>query len=288
MHVFTASAGNIKRIPDEAGNSNSTGAASSAVTGYKEIGNATIAGDAGGAAATSCDRDRSRAGSAEPAAAVEKTASGGGKRVTAEAGKGHRSSNHATEDAIESATRPAADCSAGKGSAGKGSAGKGSAGKGSAGKGSAGSSGYMGNRRRVGYMQYIHGFIGCVLVLLALIHIPFPEPLAWLPYSVAAVLAFITLKSELSIPISRVLAIATAGMMFFFFAVFFLVVPKLEASWYTTQYGWAAVCLILSAFVMIPILSEYSCRLKADCMEARQARRNAFFSVPDNVRPESR
>lgn len=275
MHVFTASAGDIKRIPDEAGNSDSTGAASSAVTGYKEIGNAAIAGDAGGAAATSCDRDRSREGAAERAAMAEKAASGdgtvasgGGKRVTAEAGKGYRSSHHATEDAIESATRPAAD--------------------GSAGKGSSGSSANMGNRRRVGYMQYIHGFIGCVLVLLALIHIPFPEPLAWLPYSVAAVLAFITLKSELSIPISRVLAIATAGMMFFFFAVFFLVVPTLEASWYKTQYGWAAVCLILSAFVMIPILSEYSCRLKANCMEAREARRNAFFSVPDNVRPESR
>jgi hypothetical protein len=137
-------------------------------------------------------------------------------------------------------------------------------------------------------MQYIHGFIACVLVLLALIHIPFPEPLAWLPYTIAAVLALITLKPELSIPVSTVLAIATAGMMFFFFALFFLVVPTLEANWYTSQYGWAAVCLLLSAFVMIPILSEYSCRLKAECREARAARRSAFFSVPSHIRPESR
>jgi Na+/H+ antiporter NhaD/arsenite permease-like protein len=137
-------------------------------------------------------------------------------------------------------------------------------------------------------MQYIHGFIACVLVLLALIHIPFPEPLAWLPYSVAAGLALMTLKSELSMAVSRILAIATAGMMFFFFALFFLVAPSLEANWYTTQYGWAAVCLLLSAFVMIPILSDYSCRLKADCREARAARRTAFFSVPNHIRPESR
>lgn len=143
-------------------------------------------------------------------------------------------------------------------------------------------------RGRFDFMQYIHGFIACLLVLLALIHIPFPEPLAWLPYSVAALLAVITLKSELSIPVSRVLAIATTGMMFFFFALFFLVVPSLEANWYTTQYGWAAVCLLLSAFVMIPILSDYSCRLKAECREAREARRTAFFSVPSHINPESR
>ncbi|MEM8766868.1 MAG: hypothetical protein AAGE43_05460 [Pseudomonadota bacterium] len=144
------------------------------------------------------------------------------------------------------------------------------------------------DRGRFGYMQYIHGVLGCVLAVLALIHIPFPEPFAWLPFALASSLAFITLKPELSMGFSRILAIATAGMMFFFFALFFLVAPTLEADWYRTQYGWAAVCLILSAFVMIPILSEYSCRLKADCMEARAARRTAFFSVPAHIRPESR
>ena len=143
-------------------------------------------------------------------------------------------------------------------------------------------------RGRFELMQYIHGFIAVLLVLLAVIHIPFPEPFAWLPYSIAAALAVLTLKSEISIPVSRVLAIATTGMMFFFFALFFLVVPTLKAGWYTTQYGWAAVCLLLSAFVMIPILSDYSCRLKADCREARAARKTAFFSVPSHINPESR
>jgi threonine/homoserine/homoserine lactone efflux protein len=143
-------------------------------------------------------------------------------------------------------------------------------------------------RGRFGYMQYIHGFIGCVLVLLALIHVPYPAPFAWLPYAGAAVLAFITLKSEIGLRVSTILAIATAAIMFFFFAWFFLLAPKLAADWYANQTGWAAVCRILGAFVMIPILSEYSCRLKADCREARAARRTAFFSVPSHIRPESR
>ena len=134
-------------------------------------------------------------------------------------------------------------------------------------------------------MQYIHGFIGFVLVVMALIHVPFPDPLEWLPYAVAACLAFITLSQNMSMGIARILAISTAATMFFFFAIFFLLVPRLDADWYTTQFGWAAVCRILAAFLMLPILSDYSCRLKKDCMEAREARRSAFFSVPSHIRP---
>ncbi|HEY5646468.1 MAG TPA: hypothetical protein VIS76_11025, partial [Pseudomonadales bacterium] len=69
------------------------------------------------------------------------------------------------------------------------------------------------------YMHYIHGFIGVVLVVMALIHVPFPDPLEWLPYALAACLAFITLSNNLSLGIARVLAVATAGAMFFFFAI---------------------------------------------------------------------
>lgn len=137
-------------------------------------------------------------------------------------------------------------------------------------------------------MQYIHGFIGIVLIVLALIHVPYPAEFAWLPYAGAAILAFIPLKSDIGMGLSRILAIATAATMFFFFAWFFLQVPKLSADWYASQAGWAAVCRILGAFLMIPVLAEYSCRLKADCLEAREARRTAFFSVPSHIRPQSR
>jgi hypothetical protein len=135
-------------------------------------------------------------------------------------------------------------------------------------------------------MLYLNGLIGCIFVLIALLHVPHPMPFSWVPYVGAAVLALITLKRDVSAMYARGLAIITTVLMFFFFAGFFVVVPKLAADWYVHQEGWAAVCLILSAFAMIPILSDYSCRLKADCLEARQAhRRRAFFSVPSHIRP---
>lgn len=136
-------------------------------------------------------------------------------------------------------------------------------------------------------MQYIHGLIGCALLLFALIHVPHPTPFVWVPYALGAALAFLTLRQEIRESLSLVFAITTTALMFFFFAGFFVVVPKLAADWYMHQQGWAAVCLIVSAFMMIPVLSDYSCRLKAECREARQARRDAFFSVPSHIRNQS-
>lgn len=138
-----------------------------------------------------------------------------------------------------------------------------------------------------GYMQYINALIGCLFVVIALVYALHPNPLAWAPYSAAAVLSLITLKPEISIAFSRVLAISTTALMFFFFAGFFLLVPKLAADWYTNQTGWEAVFRIFGAFAMIPILSDYSCRLKAECAEARLHARRAFFSAPDHVRPNN-
>jgi hypothetical protein len=136
-------------------------------------------------------------------------------------------------------------------------------------------------------MQYINALIGCLFIVIALLYALHPNPLAWAPYSAAAVLSLITLKPEISIAISRVLAIGTTALMFFFFAGFFLLVPKLAADWYTNQAGWEAVFRIFGAFAMIPILSDYSCRLKAECREAQLHARRAFFSVPDHIRPNN-
>jgi hypothetical protein len=134
-------------------------------------------------------------------------------------------------------------------------------------------------------MLYLNGLIGCIFVLIALLHVAHPMPLTWVPYLGAAVLALITLKREVSDMFSRALAVITTIMMFFFFAGFFVVVPKLAADWYLHQEGWEAVCRLLGAFAMIPILSDYSCRLKAECLEARAHRRRAFFSVPSHIPP---
>ncbi len=134
-------------------------------------------------------------------------------------------------------------------------------------------------------MLYLNGLIGSIFVVIALLHVPYPMPFAWAPYLGAAILALITLKREISDLISRTLAVLTTATMFFFFAGFFVVVPKLAADWYLHQEGWHAVCLLLGAFAMIPILSDYSCRLKKDYAKARKHRRNAFFSVPGHIPP---
>ena len=132
-------------------------------------------------------------------------------------------------------------------------------------------------------MPYLSGIVGCVFVLIALLHVPHPMPFAWVPYAIAGALALIALKRETPDAVVRALAVATTATMFFFFAGFFVVAPKLAADWYQHQEGWAAVCLILSAFAMIPVLSDYSCRLKADCHRLPAKTRLAFFSVPGHI-----
>jgi hypothetical protein len=136
-------------------------------------------------------------------------------------------------------------------------------------------------------MQYINALIGCSFIVIALFYALHPSPMAWAPYAIAGLLALISMKSEISIAVSRVLAVSTTALMFFFFAGFFVLVPQLATDWYTNQEGWQAVCRIFGAFAMIPILSDYSCRLKAECREARYSARRAFFSAPDDVRPHN-
>lgn len=146
-------------------------------------------------------------------------------------------------------------------------------------------------------MQVFHGLVGLTFVVLALLHVPHPSPWLWVPYAAGAVLTFATLLPVISIPISRLLAIATTVLLFFFFAGFFTEVPKLASDWYTSQEGWSAVALLVAAFTLIPVLSDYSCRCKARCREARAgrrehdtgnaARRPGFFTVPDHVGPRS-
>ncbi len=137
-------------------------------------------------------------------------------------------------------------------------------------------------------MQYINALIGCLFVVMALISAFHPDPLLWLPYSIAAILSLLTIiVADMESPaLHRVLAVMTASLMFFFFAGFFANVPT-TADWYKETAGWTAVFRLLAAFAMIPILSSYSCLAKKECREARLAERRAFFSVPDHIPPHS-
>ena len=138
-------------------------------------------------------------------------------------------------------------------------------------------------------MRYFQGLIGVTFVVLALLHVPHPSPWLWVPYAGGATLAFLALVPNLSIFVSRILAIAATALMFFFFAGFFMEVPRLASDWYQSQEGWAAVSRLVGAFTLIPVLSGYSCRCKAECREHAGERglsgRHGFFTVPDEARP---
>lgn len=131
-------------------------------------------------------------------------------------------------------------------------------------------------------MRYIHGIIGCVFVVIALLHIGIPDSFYYIAmYSCGAALAFITLIPDINLFISRLLAMATTASMFFYFASFFRMAPDLHGNWYVEHL--LAMGMLFGAFCMIPLLADYSCRLKADCERARSSKRGAFFSVPQKL-----
>ena len=109
-------------------------------------------------------------------------------------------------------------------------------------------------------------------------------------YSAGAFFALFSAFGHLNTSFARLFAIGTTAVMFFYFAAFFNLAPQLHEYWYRSGVGLEAVGLILSAFAMIPVLSTYSCLLKADCVEAYQpkvvtgdGKSAAFFSVPDHI-----
>jgi hypothetical protein len=129
-------------------------------------------------------------------------------------------------------------------------------------------------------MQWIHGLIGLAFVVLALLHVPHPSPYVWVPYAAAACLTFVTLFRGIHLLISRVLAVVTTVLLFYFFAGFFMEVPELKTGWYGRQEAWGAISMLFGAFAMLSILSDFSCRCKAECRERKEQGNNAFFSAP--------
>ena len=113
-------------------------------------------------------------------------------------------------------------------------------------------------------MQYFNGLIGCGFVLLAALHTAEMSHYCWISYLSAAVLAFVSLKPQLNLTTSRLFAGLTTLLMFYFFAIFFSVAPGLEGSWYRENKFWEAISQVTAAFCLIPVLSNYTCRLKAE------------------------
>ena len=131
-------------------------------------------------------------------------------------------------------------------------------------------------------MKSLNGAIGGGLVLLALLHLGVPaRPYLLIGmYCCGAALAFITLAPRLGQWSARILAVCATACMLFFFAGFFQMAPSLGDEWYAVHLP--SLGQLIAAFAMIPVLSEYSCLMKADCVEARKAK--GFFSVPERLR----
>lgn len=138
-------------------------------------------------------------------------------------------------------------------------------------------------------LQYFYGLVALTFVTLALLHVPHPTPWLWVPYAAGAVLAVLTLAPSLPLAVSRLLAVSATALMFFFFSGFFMEVPRLESDWYQSQEGWSAVGLLVAAFTLLPVLSNFSCRCKARCRDSigptRRLRHPGFFTAPDSAKP---
>lgn len=137
-------------------------------------------------------------------------------------------------------------------------------------------------------MRMVNGLIGLMLLALALLHAFIPNSYVTVVIFLAgAGLAFVTLlRSGVSLHIARVLAVATTAVMFFFFAGFFHMASSFNEHWYYSGSALEGVGMLLSAFAMIPILSCYSCMLKAEGhrREIRDVKSPAFFRVPEHIR----
>jgi hypothetical protein len=119
--------------------------------------------------------------------------------------------------------------------------------------------------RKLDIMCYVTASLGVVLALFAVLHIGQPDGLLWTTvFAGGAILAFLTLKRDMPLMIARVLAVLSSLAMFWFFAGFFRLAPHLNADWYERAAAIDAIGLLFAGFAMITILSEYSCRMKAE------------------------
>lgn len=140
-------------------------------------------------------------------------------------------------------------------------------------------------------MRYVNGVIGGVFLILTLLYAGQGSTahgtcLTMLAFATA--LAFTTFVPSLPTILSRILAIATVATMFYFFAGFFTMASSFEGQWYRSASAFEAIAFLLSAFCLLPVLSDFSCRLKADCprSRARKTERKGFFTVPSELQKQ--
>lgn len=113
-------------------------------------------------------------------------------------------------------------------------------------------------------MHYVNGALALVLVVLSVLHLDDPKPALWMSlYGAGAILAAASLKSSLNPWTVRVLATAATVTMFLYFGGFFARAPYLGEAWYASEGQGGTLALLVAGFCMMPIVSAYSCRMKA-------------------------
>ncbi len=140
-------------------------------------------------------------------------------------------------------------------------------------------------------MRVVNGAIGCIFLVLSLFYAGHPEAhtSCQVMLGLATALSFLTFLPSIPIPLARVLAISTVAVMFFFFAGFFTMATEFDSRWYQSTASFEAVAFLLAAFCLLAVLSEYSCRLKADCPRNRaraKTARKGFFTVPNELQKQ--
>ena len=136
-------------------------------------------------------------------------------------------------------------------------------------------------------MRIFNATVGFMLLGLAVLHGFIPKsPLLSVIYAAGSVMALVSLWRNINFGTARVFAFLTVAAMFFYFAAFFRIVDHFHENWYRGGMALEAVGMLLSAFAMIPVLSVFSCRMKADCVELGLTSQ-ALFSAPDEEKDEA-
>ena len=137
-------------------------------------------------------------------------------------------------------------------------------------------------------MRYVNGVIGAALFVLALSYLSESSSVPWsLIYGYGALVALLSLKSRVTSRVAWVGAIGATVAMFCYFALFFQMVPHLRGDWIAHRHE--SVYLVAAAFCMIPVLSNFSCRLKGSAglkTAENTVKVRRLFQLP--FRPSSR
>lgn len=122
--------------------------------------------------------------------------------------------------------------------------------------------------------------ITLAFVVFAALQLNDPDSGVWFSlYGLGAVASGLTLFDAIPRTAHRVLAVGTMLLMFVYFFGFFGLAPGLQGNWWQSEQAREALGLLFGGFAMIPVLSCFSCRLKATRAD-KGRRAPAVFSAP--------